>query len=485
MNPTSEETSRWSTAHERRAVIPQLNWVRDDRHATPIALMVWMLIVIMIVPGGFNYEAVLAHVANAYQSDPFTRVLWLLLLGGGLLAIAWRMALAILLIRSLNVYLMLFVVLVALSVLWSIAPRMSIVRTVRMVTFMVVSAAFVLIAWEPQRFQNVLKPIITLMLAGSLVFGLVDPRLAIHQFPVELIGDWHGLTTHKNTLGALAGIGLIFWVHAWLAGEGRRLIILISIAIAGACLLLSHSSTALMGTVFSVLFMLMLLRSPRGMAPYVPYLVGLFGAMVLLYSLAILNVVPGLHVLLSPIIAITGKDPTFTGRTDIWAIIAQHIKLHPILGTGYGAYWTGPVPSSPSYVFIEQMHFYPGSAHNGYMEIINDLGFVGLMCLIGYLVIYVQQCLRLLVIQRNQMTLYLTLFFQQALTNLSESHWLDVLSMNSVIMALATFCIARSVLDLRLQQRYGPPGTTAPMMPFKKITTGSDDDNPTDAQVAT
>ena len=101
------------------------------------------------------------------------------------------------------------------------------------------------------------------------------------------------------------------------------------------------------------------------------------------------------------------------------------------------------------------MYFYPGSAHNGYLEVVNDLGVVGLACLIGYLITYVRQALGLLTIDRTQATLYLCLFVQQGLTNLSESHWLSVMSVNFVIMTLATTCIARALLDSRLRSYFG------------------------------
>mgnify|MGYP006137444093 CR=1 FL=1 len=88
--------------------------------------------------------------------------------------------------------------------------------------------------------------------------------------------------------------------------------------------------------------------------------------------------------LLGPIGMLTGKDLTFTGRTDIWDILVEHIKLNPYLGTGYGAYWTGPVAGSLSNEFMLRLHFYPGSAHNGYLEILNDLGVLFLRHAAGY-----------------------------------------------------------------------------------------------------
>lgn len=434
-----------------------MRWVPDTQWTFVIGAMVWLLTVLMIVPDGFDYAALGTDPAPS-SGSAISRLMWLSLLGLGLIVIVWRVQLAWLLLPSLNPFLLAFAMLAAASVAWSIEPGFTVRRLIRVSTIFVDAIAFALMAWHPQRFQNLMRPIITLMLAGSIVFGLVNPTLAIHQSTsYELVNAWRGLTNHKNSLGALSCIGVILWAHAWLAKEVRTLPALIGGAIAAACLLLSRSSTSLVTAVFTVMFLLLLMRAPRNLRPYMPFLIGLFAAALLTYAIAILRLVPGLDALLTPIVAITGKDMNFTGRAEIWAIVTEHIQLHPLLGTGYGAYWIGPVVGSPSYEFVGRMHFYPGSAHNGYLEIVNDLGAVGLICLIGYLVTHMRQALKLLAINHKQGALYLGLLLQQAITNLSETHWFSVLSVGFAITTLATTAMARVLLEQRLRLHFGEP----------------------------
>ena len=105
------------------------------------------------------------------------------------------------------------------------------------------------------------------------------------------------------------------------------------------------------------------------------------------------------------------------------------------------------------------MYFYPSEAHNGYLEIVNDLGFVGLACLLGYLLIWVRQSLWLMKFDRAQAVLFLAIFFQQAITNLSESTWLAINSAFAIaVVTLATFALARALLEQRLAQRFGIRG---------------------------
>ena len=71
---------------------------------------------------------------------------------------------------------------------------------------------------------------------------------------------------------------------------------------------------------------------------------------------------------------------------------------------------------------------------------------------------FVAQSLRLLRAPRTPAALFLALFMQQAVTNLAESRWFSPLSVDFVIMTLATTALARSLLEQRLR---GPAAAAA------------------------
>ena len=309
-----------------------------------------------------------------------------------LLSLLTHVAEARALIRRLNLFFLAFLVLAISSVLWSADPGATLARYVSYSATVLASFAFCLSGWHRQRLQNVVRPLLTLLLFGSLIYILMDPKEAL-----DFDGaGYHGLSGQKNPFGELCAFGTLFWMHGWIAGEVKLWKAIGGAALGWTCLWLSKSATSLLATVFASCLLLMLLRSSPSIRRYTPYLVTVFGCLVVAYALAILQLVPGLAtILLGPITAITGKDMTFSNRSMIWDIIKEHAQLHPLLGTGYGAYWTGAVPSSPSYVFLSRMYFWPSEAHNGYLDVVNDLGFVGLICLLGYLLIYVRQSLHL------------------------------------------------------------------------------------------
>jgi exopolysaccharide production protein ExoQ len=402
------------------------------------------------------------------EPNPVTRAVKIALILIGALVIFTHMKEARALMRRVNVFFLVYLLLALISVIWSFDRSATLARYVSFIATVLTCCAFCLAGWHRKRFQNVVRPILTLLVAGSLAYIVAVPDYALDADGA----GYHGLSGQKNPFGELCALGTLLWMHGWISGEVKVWRALAGAALGWTCLWLSKSSTSFLATVFASWLAFMLLHTSPALRRYTPYLVGLFACLIVAYALAVLQLVPGLAtILLGPITAITGKDMTFTNRSLIWDIIKEHVQLHPILGTGYGAYWTGADPTSPSYVFTYRMFFWPSEAHNGYLDVVNDLGFVGLICLLGYLVVYARQSLQLFRTDRPQGVLYLALFFQQALTNLSESCWFSPMGVLPVfIMTLSTFTLARSLLD---QQSSRNLQSAAKPRPAPRNRTGS------------
>ncbi len=405
-------------------------------------VLVFLMFAIMVMPAGLNYAT---NTDMPTEGDPLSRTIWITLIACGAMLVIRNKAQVSRLLAASNVPFLVFIVLASLSLLWSIAPGFTIKRLFRLYAIVLVCIAFATSGWRPRLFESTVRTLLFLVLASSAIFCYVNPELAIHQFG-DLKGAWHGITTGKNLLGSLAGCAFVLWLHAYLTRESGRFWSIANMALAGFVLVMSRSSTSLMSTVFAIFFILLLLRSPKSMQRYMPYVVGVFAIAVLLYAMAVLRVIPGLDVILSPISMITGKDQTFTGRTNIWYVLRLHIAQHPLLGTGYGAYWIGPTPSSPSYDMVTKLFFYPTEGHNGYLDVINDLGYVGEICLLAYFLSYIRQALKLAALNRGRGALYLALIFRAFLADMSETHWFSVLSIDFVIFTLATYSLTRELI---------------------------------------
>jgi exopolysaccharide production protein ExoQ len=410
----------------------------------------WVLLLSMTIPWGVFTPMAERHLEGAYGANAGARTIKLALLAVGGIIFMRHWAALLALLRQLNRFFIVFLVLVPLSVLWSISPDDTLARFITTLSVVLVWISVCIASWEPQRFQNLLRPVVTFIILGSILFVMTSPEMAIEIGEGTLKDAWHGLMSQKNGFGQLSSFGFILWLHGWLARQVKTWQAILFGGCSAACIVFSRSSTSLLASIFAAVFLLMLLRAPPTWRRAMPYLIAAFASIVMTYALAILRFLPGLEILLGPITALTGKDMTFSNRSVIWDIIKEHIQFSPYIGSGYGAYWIGPVPTSPSYTFLGQMYFYPNEAHNGYLEIVNDLGFMGLVVLIGYLILYLRQSLRLLRFDRYQAALYLAIFFQQAIINLSESLWLCVnAGVSFTIMTFATISLARSALDQR------------------------------------
>ncbi len=416
------------------------------------AAMAWLLVVTMVCPEDFKYQAMDSMPTSGSLTS---RLIWLSLLGGSAVIAFWQMPRLKAVLRHSNPWLWGFFFLALASTVWSDDPGTTLRRMLRFGAFLGVGLSMVLPGWWPQRFQEVLRPVLALLLAGSVLFCLTSPDLAIEQLDqAELTGAWKGLAMQKNGLGSLSAIGVILWLHALRTRSGKAIVNWLCLGIAALCLVKSRSSTSLFAAVFASVAMFMMQQTSPALRRYMPYFVGSFAALLLLYSVAVMNVVPGLSFILKPVTMLSGKDLSFTGRTAIWDILRSHMTYHPWLGSGYGAYWRGVIPGTPSFEMMARLYFYPTEGHNGYLDVLNDLGWAGGVALVGFLVTHLRQCLRLLKSDRAQGSLFLALLFHQMIANLSESRWFNVLSVEFVFQVMATICVARALQDA--QERSAP-----------------------------
>lgn len=379
----------------------------------------------------------------------------LLFLGSGGLLILWRASVFWLMLRSLNPYILMFLALGWCSFVWSIEPKLTFLRMLTLSCYVVVITAFVCYDWTRERFQRVVRSILLTIVLMSFVAWLVQPSLVIEVGEdISLKDSWKGVSLQKNMFGQIAAFSTALWWHALLTRESRIWMARFGLFASAYGLILSRSSTALMAGALACAFIWLLLRSPPNMKRYLPFISGAFAVLVVTYSMAVLQVVPGLDLMLKPITALTGKDQTFSGRSLIWDVIKQHIAFAPVLGTGFGAYWAGPQYTwSPSWDVARVMYIYPYQSHNGYLEVINDLGYVGLLVLVGYIVTFMRQSLILFRADRAQGAIFLSLFFMTAISNLSQSIWFTS-NIEFVIMIVATFALGRSVAELKLKAGY-------------------------------
>ena len=414
------------------------------------AILAGAFVVAMAIPPGVNLLAPIG-------GDLPVSISPLLLTAGllfGIRAFFGQHARAKQLLSATNRYLLAFLLLATLSVIWSGFPLTTAYRLYRLYAMFAICFYFSMDSWKAAKFTEAVKPALLFLTLGSIVYYFISPEGAVQESVIngmvqpELVGAWRGITLHKNTLGSLASVAVIVFFHSLYTGSGKKIWNIVGLICALICLINARSSTSIFAALFSVSLILLVLKSftikkRRNIKILATTLVVFF----LIYSLGVLNIVPGLSAIIEPMVAMTGKDMTFSGRTRIWAIMKDEIVQHPILGAGYAAFWMAPDPMSPSNIFKIRMYIDPGEAHNGYVDVINELGIVGIVALFGYIFAFLRQAIQLLEFDRKKATLFIGLLFAELIANMSEAHWWNLANVNFYIMTLATFDLGRALLE--------------------------------------
>jgi len=71
-----------------------------------------------------------------------------------------------------------------------------------------------------------------------------------------------------------------------------------------------------------------------------------------------------------------GRNPTLTDRTEVWGVLLSLVR-DPWLGTGFESFWLGPRLEKMWRIYW----WHPNEAHNGYLEVFLNLGWVGVALL--------------------------------------------------------------------------------------------------------
>lgn len=323
--------------------------------------------------------------------------------------------------RELNPFLIVMLVLCFASVLWSPLPVTALKKAIQLAGLTIL--AIVVHDRLPHRmdWRRLVGVTMLVIMVLSMLVSVLAPRIGVDP----LLGNaWRGITQHKNTLGMVAAIMVLLWVSGftrmYLPVKLRVFGLLFSLFI----LVMAKSSTALLTAVMGVMILIMLRkRVPRSDFLYSRIALVISVAVVLALHVfyLVMGRLPTWEEMFSIVGALTGKSSDLTGRNVIWALVIQEIAHHPLLGIGYGSFWAGP--GSPSDVVTHHLEGWHNifQAHNGYLDLINELGFIGLSVFMGMLIHYMLTLGRLLRFDRDRALLHWTLLLFLLVSNFSES----------------------------------------------------------------
>lgn len=275
-------------------------------------------------------------------------------------------------ILGANWPILLFFAYCAVSTLWSAYPDVAFKRWIKSMGDLAMVLIIVTDRDSYAAIKRVLSRVTFLLVPLSVLFIEYYPRLGRVYSAEDATTVFTGVTMNKNTLGRLClvlGLATVWRLVSLLRNHPRRtkqwlahgtvlamilwLLYMANSATSTACFLLGAAV---------IVFINLPGKSQPARAPLL--VAGLVSVAMLVW------VVPDVY---ASLVHAMGRNTTLTDRTKLWAVLLD-MKTDPWIGTGFTSFWLGDRLDK-----IWSLYWWkPNEAHNGYLGVYLNLGWIGL-----------------------------------------------------------------------------------------------------------
>lgn len=317
------------------------------------------------------------------EGSPLDRIVFAFLLIAGLMVLAGRIQRVGPFFRRMRPILLFFSY-CALSIFWSAYPFVTFKHWNKGIGD-VVMVLVVLTDPEPvAALKRLFSRVGFVLIPLSILFIKYYSNLG-RGYSTSGAAQFNGVATQKNGLGIIClvfGLGSLWrFLAVYRDRENAR----------RTHLLIAHGVILVM--------VLWLLRTSDSMTSFSCFLMG--AAIMVLANRPMLIRKPSVvHILVVAMICLSlfavffdssggllktlGRNPTLTGRTAIWEAVLS-LAGNPLIGTGYESFWLGD--RLQAFWRIQEGAFWGiQEAHNGYIELFLNLGWIGVALLAGLIV---------------------------------------------------------------------------------------------------
>jgi O-antigen ligase len=318
---------------------------------------------------------------NIEEGSPLDRWVLSILIFLALLVLYKRKIAWSLIIKN-NFSLIFLCIFTGFSILWSDFPFLSFKRWIKLLGAIPI-AMVVLSEKSPfGALESVFRRCAYVLIPFSLILIKYYPHLGRAYGRWSGLPMWIGVTSTKNGLAQLCAVSIFFFIWAFIRDRREKRFVKIRfrkitdrLILAIAIFLLAGIGGAYSATSISALVVgtvtLLILYKVKGVEGRISMFIVCATVLVWLFmtfSKSFVEVVAG----------ILGRDETFTGRKDMWLMLINAAARHPLLGTGFGGYF-----GTPGNEFAEAQD---GSVtgHNGLLNVLVEVGVVGLIILLGF-----------------------------------------------------------------------------------------------------
>lgn len=317
------------------------------------------------------------HATSVSDGSLLDAVIFGLMITVGFFILKRRRVFSVSLLRQ-NKWLIALIIFGFLSIAWSDFSFIALKRWIKALGHPVM-AMIILTEPSPMKsLQTVMSRAAYLLLPLSVLFVKYLPEFGRGFDPWTGAGHFNGVMLTKNDMGYVCMVFGLFFLWMLLSKDhdednpsrrDKTLVSLFFLGVIGYLLMLANSATSIVTLAIGAATLVGLGSRFVSRQHFGFYLI-VFGALLLTVELAF-----DVH---SKVITLLGRDPTLTDRTDVWKD-AIALQTRPLIGMGFESFWLGSRLDWMS----NKWWWQPNQAHNGYIEIYLNLGYVGLFLSIG------------------------------------------------------------------------------------------------------
>ncbi|MDX6460247.1 MAG: exopolysaccharide production protein ExoQ [Acidobacteriaceae bacterium] len=275
-----------------------------------------------------------------------------------------------------------------ISVVWSYHPDISFKRWIKAISDLAMGMIVVTDGQPIVAFKRLISRVGFILLPASVL--LIKYTDLGRGYTPDGAPENIGVTTNKNTLGVVLlviGLGTLWHIITLVRAKGRadrrRHLIAQGVLIVFGIVLFKMANSATSTACFTLGGGLILATNHRAIRAR-PARV-----QVLCFALVLVGALTFFFAGHSDVANALGRSSNLSGRTEIWAALIPSAS-NPILGAGFEDFWISPDAQRFWRTLSHLGWWHPEilvpEAHNGYIEIYLNLGWVGL-CLVSIILI--------------------------------------------------------------------------------------------------
>jgi exopolysaccharide production protein ExoQ len=349
-----------------------------------------------------------------------------------------------------NTWLMILIGYMLVSIVWSEMPFISFKRWIRELVAVVMAFLIASEVDPRQALQSIFRRAIYVFIPFSYILIHYFPEYGRQYAPWSGALMWTGVATQKNGLARVCLFAAFYLIWTFIRRKQGRdapvakyqtrvevfILILTIWLFMGPkhSLTYSATSTTSLAIGLTALFCFSWMKK-RGK------FIGANTLMVIIVAINVYGTItPFLGGLtLFDVASTLGRDETLTGRSDIWAVLVPYAIQKPFWGHGFGGFWTEAMRSSTS-----------SHAHNGYLDIILNIGFFGLILFTMFLLSCSRKAQKVLNQDFDWGAFWICYLLMAVIHNIAESSVVGFTSGMAKILMFLMVCLPSTNSESRM-----------------------------------